>query len=228
MKVAMKKERMIRNGSGYIDETASKVTLSMQRAGEIWTSTRGEEYLILSSHPWHYQVLKLIEYDRGEHCIPVTSRCMRYTCPSMVQYMTGNMFHDYVKTVPAEEFQRVMQAVADALNVEIRVSQEAVEESEQYRAMESKVERYAQALLKTKDQLESAREEIVELKSRVEEQEVPANSVESVKYELYEPTTPESDVLHTVEGLRMQAEMYRDLYHQLLDKVMTMKGACGT
>lgn len=68
----------------------------------------------------------------------------------------------------------------------------------------------------------------MELKSRVEEQEARARSVESVKYELYEPTTPESDVLHTVEGLRMQAEMYRDLYNQLLDKVMPMKGACGS
>lgn len=222
MKVAINKAKMYRNVSDYIDETASKATLSMQRPGEIWTSTRGDEYLILSAHPGHCQVLKLCEYEPTGRCIPVTSRCMRYTCPSMVQYMTGNMFQDYVNTVPADEYQRVMQAVAEALNVEIRVSQEAVEASEQYRAMEAKVERYAQALLKTKDQLESAREEIVELKSRVEEREAHAHSVESGLVEVH---TSEDDALSMAEGWRIQAEMYRDLYHQLLDKVMAMKGA---
>ena len=222
MKVAMKKPRVSRNGSGYIDDYAIKNTMSMQRAGEIWDSTRGDEYLILSAHPGHSQVLKLCEYEPSGRCIPVTSRCMRYTCPSMVQYMTGNMFQDYVKTVPAEEFQRVMQEVAEALNVEIRVSQEAVEESEQYRAMEAKVERYAQALLKTKDQLESAREEIVELKSRVEELEAHAHSVESGPVEVH---TAEEDALIMANGWRIQAEMYRDLYQQMLDRVIAMKGA---
>ena len=224
MKDSMKKTRMRREDIGYIDITTGKAIPSMQRPGEIWTSTRGDEYLFLSAHPGHCQVLKLCEYEPTGRCIPVTSRCMRYTCPSMVQYMTGNMFQDYVKTVPAEEFQRVMQAVAEALSVEIRVSQEAVEASEQYRAMEAKVERYAQALIKTKDQLESAREDIVELKSRVDERETHAHSVESGPVEVH---TSEEDELRMADGWRIQAEMYRDLYHQLLEKVMAMKGACG-
>ncbi|MGN1367383.1 MAG: hypothetical protein ACI4WX_00815 [Aristaeellaceae bacterium] len=222
MKVAINKAKMYRNVRDFIDETASKAIPSMQRAGEIWTSTRGDEYLILSAHPGHCQVLKLFEYEPTGRCIPVTSRCMRYTCPSMVQYMTGNMFQDYVKNVPAEEYQRVMQDVAEALNVEIRVSQEAVEASDQYRAMEAKVERYAKALLKTKDQLESAREEIVELKSRSEEWEAPANNMESSPVEVH---TAEDDALSMADVWRIQAEMYRDLYHKLLDKVMAMKGA---
>lgn len=225
MEVFKKNPRVSRKDISYIDITTSKAIPSMQRAGEIWTSKLGVEYLILSAHPGHSQVLKLCEYEPSGHCIPVTSRCMRYICPSMVQYMTGNMFQDYVKTVPAEEFQRVMQAVAEALSVEIRVSQEAVEASEQYRAMEAKVERYAQALLKTKDQLESAREEIVELKSRVEEREAHAHSVERGPVEVH---TSEEDAQRCANGWRIQAEMYRDLYQNLLDRVMAMKGACGT
>ena len=48
------------NGSGYYDETPYKATMQMAKAGEIWTSDTGKEFLILKNHGTLCTVLHLL------------------------------------------------------------------------------------------------------------------------------------------------------------------------
>lgn len=114
--------KMNRNGSGYYDETATKAFSSMAKSGEIWTAGSGgreKEVIIIKNHGKMCNVLSLLDESKGSHCIEIVSRSLKYTDPRMIQYMFNDNLGQFVKALSDEEFDKVLDEVEDALEVDI-------------------------------------------------------------------------------------------------------------
>ena len=105
-----------RNGSGYYDETAYKAFMGMAKAGDIWTANDGrEEVLILKNQGTLCNCLSLTDKSMDNRCIEIVSAGVMYTNPGMVKYVFNSRLGAFVQRLPASEFEKVMEAVADAL-----------------------------------------------------------------------------------------------------------------
>ncbi len=112
-----------RNGSGYYDETAYKAFMGMAKAGDIWTTFDGrEEVLILKNQGTLCNCLSLTDKAGDARCIEISRYDFNvydggtaYTNPSMVKYLFHSRLGKFVQRIPDAEFERVMEAVEDAL-----------------------------------------------------------------------------------------------------------------
>lgn len=114
---------MSRNGSGYYDETAYKAFKDMAKSGEIWTHYAGDrerEVLIVKNHDTVCTVLSLIAECKSKNCMEITSRELKYTDPRMLQYVFNESLGNYVKTLPEEEFARVVEEIERALQIDMK------------------------------------------------------------------------------------------------------------
>ena len=103
-----------RNGSGYYDETAYKAFMGMAKAGEIWTANDGrEEVLILRNQGTFCNCLTLTQVCRDKQCICIYG--VGYTNPGMIKYLFNDKLGHIVRQLPEDEFERVMEAVEDAM-----------------------------------------------------------------------------------------------------------------
>ena len=117
------------NGSGYYDSTAYSALMDMAKAGEIWTSNVGKEFLILKNHGTLCSVLNLKDVpprDVNNECIEIISRQVRWTNPAMIGYLFNQDWGEYVKTLPADEFKAIINDVSQRLGVTIIVQTEEV------------------------------------------------------------------------------------------------------
>lgn len=129
---------MNRNGSGTYDGTAYKAIMGMPKSGEIWTYGSNEkEVLVIKNHGTLCTVLTLLNERKHQCCIEVASRAMKYTDPRMVQYAFNDGFGSFVKALPDEAFDAVLDEIEDALSLniprpdgaEITSTQEAYEQA---------------------------------------------------------------------------------------------------
>lgn len=105
-----------RNGSGYYDETAYKAFMGMAKAGDIWTANDGrEEVLILRNQGTFCNCLTLTDKSEDMRCIEIVSAGTMYTNPGMVKYLFNGRLGAFVQRLPASEFEKVREAVEDAL-----------------------------------------------------------------------------------------------------------------
>lgn len=105
-----------RNGSGYYDETAYKAFMGMAKAGDIWTANDGrEEVLILRNQGEFCNVLTLVNTYKHSRMMEITSAGTYYTDPGMVKYLFNGRLGAFVQRLPASEFEKVREAVEDAL-----------------------------------------------------------------------------------------------------------------
>lgn len=114
--------KMNRNGSGYKDETAYKAFKNMAKAGEIWTFNNfgnEKEVLVIKNHGTHCNVLTLLDDRRTKYCIEITSRSLKYTDPRMMQYLFNDNLGQFVKALSDEEFDKVLDEIEDALELNI-------------------------------------------------------------------------------------------------------------
>lgn len=107
-----------RNGSGYYDETAYKAFMGMAKAGDIWTANDGrEEVLILKNQGTFCNCLTLTNRSEDKQCIKIISAGTMYTNPGMVKYLFNSRLGAFVQRLPATEFEKVREAVEDALSI---------------------------------------------------------------------------------------------------------------
>lgn len=115
---------MSKNGSGYRDETAYKALMGMAKPGDVWTAGDGrEQVLILKNQGSFVNCISLAERKKHENMMEVNSAGTHYTNPAMVKYLFCEKLGTFVQRLPADEFDRVLEAVEDALTFpRIRVS----------------------------------------------------------------------------------------------------------
>lgn len=107
----------IRNPEHYMDTTPHDAINGMKpKAGEVWTYGQWyDECLILKDHDGFCIALKLIATDAG-NCIPVGNK---WTNPAKIIHVYNDGIHDFVRKSTLAEFEDVMCAVSDALDVSI-------------------------------------------------------------------------------------------------------------
>ncbi len=149
--------KMNRNGSGYYDETASKAFEGMAKPGEIWTvgyGDREKEVLIIKNHGKLCNVLSLLDESKNNHCIEIASRSLKYTDPRMLQYSFNDSMGQFVKALPDDEFDKVLDEIEDALELNIYRNiyrPEAEEVNEAVEALEQKVKELEDLLAKAQE-----------------------------------------------------------------------------
>lgn len=200
------------NASGNYDGTAYSAMMNMAKPGEIWTTSQGNEVLILKNHGTLCSMLKLLENQpyHDDDCIEVVSRQLRYTNPCMVAYIFNQGLCEYIKSIPEEQYTQIMQTVGDRLNVTIRVNKEeapvpGLEEMKAraeslYQAMEKMQVKHACELEKMDEMHKKDTAEIMALQQKVEELKARA---------------PQADPAGAV---------YKQLYHELLDRIIAGGG----
>lgn len=108
---------MARNGSGYKDETAYKAIMGAAKPGDIWTE--GDKLvLILRNQGAFCNVLMLREENVHSRMIEIISGKVFYTDPAMIKFTFCERLGQYVQRLPRDEFARVLDEVANALNFE--------------------------------------------------------------------------------------------------------------
>ena len=121
----------LKNGFACADPTPySAMSAENARPGEIWTKrwSSDDEYLIVKNHGGFCTALKLTD-EAVAAGIAVISKRKRYTDPAMVGYVFNSGLGEFVKTLPAEQFEDVIRALEDALQIRLlkEVGQEANE-----------------------------------------------------------------------------------------------------
>lgn len=107
---------MTRNASGYRDDTAYKALMGMAKPGDVWTAKDGrQKVLILKNQGSFCNCLRLVDSQVHQRCIEVNSAGAMYTDPAMLQYLFNEYLGTFVQRLPASEFDRVLDAVEDAL-----------------------------------------------------------------------------------------------------------------
>lgn len=107
---------MNRNASGYRDDTAYKAFMGMAKPGDVWTAKDGrQKVLIIKNQGSFCNCLRLLDNQVHQRCIEVNSAGTMYTDPAMLQYLFNEYLGTFVQRLPAAEFDRVLDAVEDAL-----------------------------------------------------------------------------------------------------------------
>ena len=199
------------NASGNYDSTAYSAMMNMAKPGEIWTTSQGNEVLILKNHGTLCSMLKLLENQpyHDDDCIEVVSRQLRYTNPCMVAYIFNQGLCEYIKSIPEEQYTQIMQTVADRLNVTIRVNKEEVPAPE-LDAMKARAESLYQAMEK------------MQVKHACEMEQLEKALAESKeRCGAYEKRMIEMDGRTQADPA---AAVYKQLYHELLDRIIAGGG----
>lgn len=113
-----------KNGEKYNDPTPYKAFGTINE-GEIYTKG-DKELLIVRSHERFCNVLTLLDESYADDdCIEVRSRSLKYTNPAMLSYLfKTTITGEFVKKLPDSEFQKVIQAVGNAMNITKEVVKE--------------------------------------------------------------------------------------------------------
>ena len=199
------------NASGNYDSTAYSAMMDMAKPGEIWTTSQGNEVLILKNHGTLCSMLKLLENQpyHDDDCIEVVSRQLRYTNPCMVAYIFNQGLCEYIKSIPEEQYTQIMQTIADRLNVTIRVNKEEAPAPE-LEAMKARAESLYQAMEK------------MQVKHACEMEQLEKALAESKeKCGAYEKRMIEMDGRTQADPA---AAVYKQLYHELLDRIIAGGG----
>jgi len=125
-------KELLRNGYGYVDPTAYKALLEVQkgepmemRTGEIWevTSNNGwvKESIILADHGKVCTILQLIDEDNGHTDIQVNCRGIKFTDSRKLQYCFDNACTGFIRKLSEQEFETIMKKVAASLGIKAQV-----------------------------------------------------------------------------------------------------------
>lgn len=155
------------NNEGYFDETAYKALLNVQKGnimnnyiktGEVWEieSTNGNMYIavIIADDGNVVNFIRLIDSDTSNSDFEVNCRGIMYGSSRMVQYCFCQKVKTYIRTLSGEEYEEIMQKVADSLGIEgtERVIEKVIEKEAE--PVELEVIAFDAELEKTKAQLE--------------------------------------------------------------------------
>lgn len=125
-------KELLRNGSGYVDPTAYKALLEVQkgepmenRTGELWEVTNNKGYvnecIILADHGKVCTILQLIDEDNGYSDIQVNCRGIKFTDSRKLQYCFDNACTGFIRKLSEQEFEAIMKKVAASLGIKAQV-----------------------------------------------------------------------------------------------------------
>lgn len=187
-----------RNASGYYDETPYKAVFRGAQPGEIWKTSLGKEYLVIAAHNSNmYTVLGLCDQYKPDS-MEITSRQVMYTNPAMLQYAFGNTLSDFVKELPEDEFEKVVEAVSDALCITVKVN----------KVEDSTVERLEQTVEKQKDELQYLRAQL--------NQSADELTLTKSERDYFKELTAAKAANNEMAG------MYQKMYYEVLDRLVMM------
>ena len=142
--------KMNRNGSGAYDGTAYKAMMGSPKPGEIWKHQNGyteKEVLIIQNHGTVCTILTLVDEAKDKRSLQVTSKSLKWVTPYMLQYAFNQSMGQFVKALPEEEFDGVLDAVEDCLDLNIH-RPEVQEVNEAVEVLEAKVKELEDLLAK--------------------------------------------------------------------------------
>lgn len=205
MNTMMKKDNDLkRNGSGYYDEPCYKAVTAPPKPGEIWTHAKTGAYmLVLASMDGVCSTLRLTDTGR-EGSVTVMCKTPMYTTPIMIGHCFEDMLAQFVKTVKGDEFMTVKAAVAQALGIQMATSNHD---------QNSKLEEKVKALTDENEGLKQSYKDIF-------------NGNEKLRLELKTKDMAEKDmneVYHNMKAELAKANVYKDMYMELLDKLISAK-----
>lgn len=122
-----------KNAEGYTDPTAA-ATLNRKEAGDIW-EYKGGECLIIKGRASYATILRLHDSDQYGDRVKVAERDdgPRYVDPTFV--ITGRYYEmgKYVETLDAVTFERVIEAVENALDIYLPRNKADTQEADKLR-----------------------------------------------------------------------------------------------
>lgn len=109
-----------RNGEGYADPTAFQAITNMAKPGEIWTYQKNNgtecEVVIINNLERHSVILNLQDTD-GIGRIIVHSKSIKYTDPGKLNWVFNTALATFVKKMPDEEFEMLLDEIQKELNL---------------------------------------------------------------------------------------------------------------
>lgn len=184
-----------KNAEGYTDPTAA-ATLTRKEAGDIWEYKSGE-CLVVKGHAGYATILRLHDSNQYGDRVKVAERDdgPRYVDPSFVITGRYSEMGQYVETLDVVTFERVIEAVENTLAIDLPRKETANTEKAD-----------AQEAAELREQLTIALEHIKVL--------------ESLKnMDKAELTTAHN----AATKAKNQLELLRDMYNELLAKVVEEK-----
>ena len=127
-----------RNASGYYDPTAYEAMQNYEKErrtmnqGEIWeikmNNGQYREVIVIVVNDDIATILQLNDVANG-HSITVNCQGIKYTDPRKIQYAFNDTFVSFIRSLKTDEFEKIMDAVADCLGLVIHTehTEEAVE-----------------------------------------------------------------------------------------------------
>lgn len=115
-----------RNGSGYYDPTAYKALKNIEseengmeiKVGDIWEVEAGIDTklaVVIATHHAHSSILLLQDDVKPQRDIDIFVQGNKQAESSMVSYKFNTAFREFVRKTTAEEFEDIMQKVANSL-----------------------------------------------------------------------------------------------------------------
>lgn len=195
----MKDADLKRNASGYYDEPCYKACTALPKPGEIWQHSRSGDYiLILAVNDRVCSILKLTDRECTDG-IQIVCKVPMFTSPSMVAYVFNESIGDYVKSLKEEEFREIQKAVGKALGITATASVP----HDHINALEDKVTELHNTLSNVLD-------ENVKLKVDLDAKNVADMMV--------------SDSIADMEQEICKLKVYKDMYMDLIDKLVAVRG----
>ena len=121
--------RIVRNGSGYYDETAKKAILNYlkekcgmnNKTGEIWRrqNENGTENLmiVVYDHGTFCTVLKLEEEDKPGCDTSLAAPGILFANSKRVYFVASKTLTDFVRSIPAGEMDDLRNKIAESIGV---------------------------------------------------------------------------------------------------------------
>lgn len=201
----MKDKELKLNASGYYDEPCYKTMTAAPKPGEIWThAATGYHMLIVASLNGVCSTLRLTDVER-EGCIPVTGRTLMFATPIMLGYSFESTLGNYVKSIKADEFEKVKRGIVNVLGLQ------------DFKGYVEKLEVEAADMLEehtTRDKLQAEYDELL-AECKALKCELDAREKANILL---------GESLAKVEREAEKAGIYKEMYMTLLDKVISARG----
>ena len=229
----MKDKELKLNASGYYDEPCYKAITASPKPGEIWLhGTSGHFLLVIANQNGVCSTLRLIDQEK-EGSIMVTGTVPMYARPIMLGYCFEQVLQSYVKTVKGEEFKKMKRGIAFALG--LQDSKTDVKEAEiatadmleEHTTCEKLEAEYAELLDENKALEEKLKAEQGERRVLIKEAEEKTDMLCSMGQTLSDrdkKITQLNEQLEEAIRTAARAEIYKEMYMTLLDKVIAARG----
>lgn len=205
----MKKDNDLkRNASGYYDEPCYKAVTAPPKVGEIWTHKQSGAYmLVMASVGGVCSTLRLTDANR-EGSIKVMCKTPMYVTLITLGYCFENMLSQFVKSVKGDEFTAVKTAVAQVLGIPMTIFNH-----DQIIKLEDKLK----ALTDENDGLKKSYQDVFKENERLHYDLKAMSIAEGERDEMF----------RKMDDDLTKANVYKDMYMELLDKLISAKAGAG-